>query len=149
MTEIRDFKDILVVSPLADGRTWYLWKPFGYTTDDNKSIVVQAGFVTDFASVPRPLWWFLPPWGKYGNAAVIHDFCYAEQICNRKWADKIFLEAMKELGVKPFIRYVMYIAVRLFGWLYWCKIVRRNRPAGWKIAKFPPEKCTQTVDDLI
>ena len=71
--------------------------------------------MTDFASVPRPLWWILPRWGRYGNAAVIHDFCYWDQkrIPKRKEADRIFLEAMSILRVGWLTRHVMYLAVRI------------------------------------
>lgn len=73
------FTDILTVSPLADGQTWVIRRDFGYdigTEGSGNSIDVPIGFMTDFASVPRPLWALLPKWGKYGNTAVIHDYCY-------------------------------------------------------------------------
>jgi len=39
---------------------------------------VPAGYRTDFASIPRPipwpLWPLLPPVGRSGKAAVIHDW---------------------------------------------------------------------------
>ena len=40
---------------------------------------MAALFMTDFASIPRPLWSILPQWGRYGNAAVVHDFGYWTQ----------------------------------------------------------------------
>ena len=42
-------------------------------------IEVAEGFETDFASVPRLLWVVLPKWGKYGNAAMVHDWLYWKQ----------------------------------------------------------------------
>lgn len=38
--------------------------------------VVPKGFVTDFASVPEILQGLIPPTGRYGKAAVIHDYLY-------------------------------------------------------------------------
>ena len=76
------FTDTLLVSPLADGKTWILRKEFGYDVGAKGSedqVNVPALFMTDFASVPRLLWAVLPRWGRYGNAAVIHDFCYWAQ----------------------------------------------------------------------
>ena len=61
----------------SDGRNWVIRKDFGYAVgseDSGEVIDLPTGFVTDFASVPRPLWWLYPKWGKYGNAAVIHDY---------------------------------------------------------------------------
>jgi hypothetical protein len=73
------FTEELLVSPLPDGRTWVIRRDFGYDVEEEGSgntINVPIGFKTDFASVPRLLWSIIPRWGKYGNAAVIHDFLY-------------------------------------------------------------------------
>jgi len=55
---------------LLESFTFYLDRP------DGPTVRVQAGFTTDFASVPRPLWWFAGPWGRHGRAAIIHDWLY-------------------------------------------------------------------------
>ena len=112
----------LVVSPLPDGRRWKLVFQFGYDvgykgSDDR--ISVPVGFVTDFASTPPPIWWLIPPWGKYGKAAVVHDYLYMVKTRTRKQADVIFREAMVVLGVPEWQVVVMYYSVRLFGWPAW------------------------------
>src|SRR3989304_6283390 len=112
------FTDVLLVSPLGDGRTWITRREFGYDVGaegSGNTIDVPIGFMTDFASVPRPFWIFIPQWGKYGNAAVIHDYCYWAQTRSRKESDKIFFEAMGVLGVSSAARYLMYWAVKYFG----------------------------------
>jgi hypothetical protein len=116
------FTNVLEVSPLSDGKTWITRAPFGYDVgqeDSKDKINVPIRFMTDFASVPGPFTSFLPHWGKYGNAAVIHDFLYWEQIRDRKKADDIFLEAMEVLGVSWFVRNLMYRMVRWFGGMAW------------------------------
>ena len=116
------FTDALVVSPLADGKTWVIVRDFGYDVGAENSgdhIDVAIGFKTDFATVPRPFWAILPKWGRYGNASVLHDWLYWTQIRPRPEADAIFLEAMGVLGVSPIVKRPMYWAVRLFGWLAW------------------------------
>jgi hypothetical protein len=118
------FTSILLVSPLADGNTWVLMREFGYDVGaegSNDQINVPVGFQTDFASIPRPFWAILPKWGKYGNAAVIHDWLYWSQGRPRRTADGVLLEAMGVLGVRAIVRYVIYGAVRLFGWLAWLR----------------------------
>lgn len=128
------FTTELEVSPMPDGRRWKLLKRFtyhvGYEGSKDK-ISVPAGFITDFASVPNVFWTLLPAWGKYGKAAVVHDYLY--QTCQdtnlnflrrifskkRKRADKIFKEAMQVLAVKEWKVFVMYWAVRIGGWLAW------------------------------
>ncbi len=116
------FTEALVVSPLADGKTWVVMRPFGYeigTEGSGELVEVPVGFQTDFASVPRLLWAFLPKWGTYGNASVIHDWLYWDQHRTRAEADAIFREAMGVLNVRPLTRTLMYRAVWLFGWMAW------------------------------
>ena len=147
------FTRTLVVSPLADGKTWILLQEFGYDIGEEGSgdpVNVPVRFMTDFASVPRPLWWVLPRWGRYGNAAVIHDFCYWDQTRSRFEADQIFLEAMGVLGVAWLTRHVMYIAVRLGGWWGWWRTARLKKSGKLtKMAHRDPEKSVQVPSDLV
>ena len=123
------FTSLLTVSPLADGRSWWLRTPFEYDEGPGDSIEVPVGFVTDFASVPRILWSILPQWGRYGNAAVVHDYLYWKQPVSRPEADHIFLDGMKVLRVSVICRSVMFGAVRAFGWWSWLSN-RWDRRAG-------------------
>ncbi len=116
------FTNALAVTPLADGKTWVILLPFSYDVTEensNNTVEVEVGFQTDFASVPRLFWLILPRWGKYGNAAVIHDWLYWEQSRSRKEADFIMFEAMGILDVPAFKRYPIYWGIRLFGDLAW------------------------------
>jgi hypothetical protein len=109
------FKDPLIVEKLHDGKNWKVHCGFTYTTEAGVDIVVPDGFITDFASIPRGLWNIFPPTGKYGHAAVVHDFLYRNTSMDRKECDDIFLEAMKELKVSWVSRYIIYRSVRRFG----------------------------------
>jgi len=116
------FTDVLVVSPLADGKTWVIVRDFGYDVGAENSgdhIDVAIGFTTDFATIPRLFWVIFPKWGRYGNATVIHDRLYWVQTRPRREDDAILLETMGVLGVTSLVKYAMYWAVRLFGWLAW------------------------------
>jgi hypothetical protein len=109
------FKDSLIVEKLQDGKNWKVVKGFTYTTEQGLDIVVPDGFVTDFASIPRGLWNVFPPTGKYGHAAVIHDYLYRATSVPRVQADRVFRDAMKELGVGKISRNIIYWSVRAFG----------------------------------
>lgn len=39
---------------------------------------VPKGSRTDFASIPRPLWWLAAPWGRHGRAGILHDYAYRQ-----------------------------------------------------------------------
>ena len=77
-------------------------------------ICVPEGFITDFASVPRLLWWLFPPSGAYNRATVVHDYLCTQDTCSRFMADAVFREAMRELGVPRWRRVAMYYAVRAY-----------------------------------
>jgi hypothetical protein len=68
------------VPVLADANQvfWILWTDMKWEIGNSGVfIVVLAGFVTDFASIPQGLWTFgLTPTGSYGRAAIIHDYLY-------------------------------------------------------------------------
>lgn len=117
----------------VDGDHWKLLSPLIYVRDNGEQVRALDGFVTDFASTPRPVWWLMPPSDEYTPAAVTHDWLYrmhtlekkfdvwppAVRCCTRKEADNIFLEAMAVLGVARWKRVAMWAAVRAFGWAAW------------------------------
>jgi len=127
------FTNALVVTPMADGKTWVTLRDFGYDVGEEGSgdtIDVRIGFKTDFASIPRLFWWLLPRWGKYGNAAVIHDWLYWTQERDRRSCDAITLEAMGVLQVPGWQKYSIYWAIRVFGWIAWYRN-QWDRTAGF------------------
>jgi len=107
---------------MPDGRTWKLVKSFSYHVGSRNSrtvIKVPKGFVTDFASVPQFLWWWMPYWGKYGKGAIVHDYLYQHHIYSRAMADAIFKEAMVAGKTPKWKARLMYFGVRIGGWLAW------------------------------
>ena len=107
------FSGPLVVSQ-ATGNTWRLEQRLTYVSGPD-CINVPVGYVSDFASVPRPFRWLIPKSGKYNRATVIHDYIYTHQWHNipKCRADYIFYEAMGVDGVPKWKRKLMYWAVRL------------------------------------
>ena len=104
----------LAVTPEPNGRDWRLLEPLSFG-----DLAVPEGFVTDFASIPRALWAIYPPNGKWAPAAVLHDFLYRTGTRTRAEADALFLAGMAVLRVPVARRFVMYLAVRCFGWSSW------------------------------
>ena len=103
----------LILTP-SGFKTWELVKDFVQIVDD-KEITVPMGFKTDLASVPRIFWVLLPPFGRYSQAAVIHDFLYHSGQFTRKESDKIFYELMLRYGTYKWKAKIMYRGVRMFG----------------------------------
>lgn len=100
----------------SNGRCqWLLLRHLSFLSTELGLVVVPAGFMTDFASVPRlPFAYFLA--GDTAHAsAVVHDYLYRNVACTRKEADKVFHEAMHAEGVPSWRAHLMYFAVRLLG----------------------------------
>jgi len=119
----------LKVKPNNDGRYWILledlicqWNEF--------YIKIPKGFITDFASVPRIFWSFLPPVGRYIKPAVLHDYLYRYTKFNRKICDNIFLETMRDMKVPLYQRLLLYLGVRIGGWISYRKYEKQNTKKG-------------------
>jgi|TARA_B110000908_G_C10259179_1_gene457856 hypothetical protein len=92
-------------------RRWQLledWKtPFG---------VVQKGFISNGANVPRILWSIIPPAGELFEAAIVHDYHYYMALGTKKSSDLAFKQVALDFGVSKFTATAAYYAVYLFGW---------------------------------
>lgn len=101
-------------------------------------VAVPHGFVTDLASVPRLFWQVLPPQGRYGPAAILHDWLYWQQSTTREEADQIFLVVMEEIEVPVAKRRAMWGSVRVFGGPFWDQNSRERRGGGRRVLKLVP-----------
>lgn len=101
----------------SDGKDVTLLEPFTYTTLEGEVITVPVGTTSDGASTPAILWPVLPPFGTYWMAAFLHDYLYRCSNFPRSKCDGIFREAMGRLGVGWFRRNVIWLGVRVGGWL--------------------------------
>jgi hypothetical protein len=83
------------------------------------SITVPAGFVADFLSIPRSLWTELSPVGEHERAAIVHDYLYWFQPCEREEADNLLMIAMRQAGIPDLQRGAVYAGVRIGGSETW------------------------------
>ena len=83
------------------------------------TIRVPKGFITDLASVPRIMWVVFPPFGRYTEASVVHDFLYSSSELSRKKCDEVFFMLMLENNVSYFTAKILHASVRLFGWMHY------------------------------
>lgn len=120
--------------PGGDRKRWLLKEDLTYIDATvGRTYTASRGFITDFASIPRPLWAWLPPAGEYAPAAVIHDWLYwwgkddKGEPVTRALADAVFRRAMADLGVGSLRRKLMWLGVRVGGWKAWASY-REERP---------------------
>jgi hypothetical protein len=116
------------------------WIPNVTSSKSLSQVDVPAGFITDFASVPRIFWSVLPRDGKYLYPAIVHDYMYWTQSGERETADETLREGMEEFKVDFVSTNAVYWGVRAAGWLSWAANAKL-RKSGEKrvITKYPTD----------
>ena len=125
--------DLNLMAKKLQGSDCQLIEPLYYhvgNSDSGEVLIIPEGFITDGASTPLGTRNLFPKDGTHTPAAVIHDALYRyrgilpfgwfeglPKIYSQKRCDQIFLEAMTVLNVAGWRRNLMYIALRLFGWV--------------------------------
>jgi hypothetical protein len=111
--------------------TWELRSPVTYIGDYG-TYTVPVGYVTDFASVPRPLWILFPQSGRWDTAAVVHDWLITDLLpaagITSPHVDAEFrgaLKAIKPVRVGFVRRWLMWAGVR------WAALPNPVRRPGW------------------
>jgi uncharacterized protein DUF1353 len=109
--EVREIED-----DGQEGRNWSLLHELHYQ-GTRQRFLVPVGVSTDFASIPRVFVWFLPQYGRYTKAAILHDYLWSRGVpareLTRAEADAIFRRALRELGVPFLRRWIMWAGVRI------------------------------------
>lgn len=110
----------------SDSQLFELREPFVFSSSVGV-ITVPAGFISDFASVPRAARWYVDdddPAILFGS--IVHDWIYSqrgavglERVLTREQADQVLREAMEACGARARQRLVVFWAVRLGGGSHW------------------------------
>jgi hypothetical protein len=130
---------------------YFLLKPIGWMPNQGQEnymrVHVPIGFVTDFASIPRVFWSFLPTDGDYAYAAVIHDYLYWIQTGQRATADKILKMAMQDSKIDRLTIEIIYRAVRIGGSSAWSANAKLKASGEGRVLKvFPTDPTTSWSD---
>lgn len=113
------------ITQCGDGRNFELTDAFGFWSRETGFISVPKKFKTDLASIPKLFWNILPPFGRYTDAAIIHDWLYRTHTFPRATADRVLWLAMRVLRVPLWQRLLIYCNVRAFGGIAWRDDSRR------------------------
>lgn len=107
-----------LISETVDDSGWSrkvrLYKNLVYQSDIlGAEVIVPAGFVTDYASIP--VWLPAAVWllgGAGDRSAVVHDYLIREKKADRWVADSVFREALKVCDVSSWRIWLYYLGVR-------------------------------------
>ena len=115
----------------TDRRTYKLLDALVLADDDQRTIIVPAGFVTDFASIKvlhnAFLFVLFALVSGYGNyAATIHDWLYLGGQLSRKDADAVLYRALRAEGVARWRAWLFWAGVRIGGAKHYTKTPTRS-----------------------
>jgi hypothetical protein len=87
--------------------------------DGGERIEIPPNFVTDFNSIPRPLWVWFPPW-EFPEAGLVHDFLYRYPSGrSRGRCDSIHGRILELKGCRVTKRSAVRTGLWLGGWRPW------------------------------
>lgn len=122
----KNIKVVIETGRERKGRQLYLLlEPLTYKYRDWK-ITVPVDFETDLVSLPALLRIFASPTGRWAYAAIFHDYLYRSSLSDRKTADLVFNQIMKESLVPKYKRILAYIAVRIFGYFPYARSLKTS-----------------------
>lgn len=114
----------LLVRNDEDNRSLFeLVEPFSIEIGPGCKIIVPAGYITNFGTVPRWCAWFVSP-AQLKEASIVHDFMCNEHFGHpsqkkisgySRWlADAVFYEMMVQMRFPWYKRTAVFYAVRLW-----------------------------------
>ena len=116
-----------------NGKGFVLTSPWPVTVAEG-AFIIPKGFITDLASIPRALWWIpgLAPFEIGPSGPIAHDAIYQGLVgrdlgVDRRRADEILRVFCRCDGVGRIRSFVVWAAVRMFGWLAWRRMPDRDR----------------------
>lgn len=99
------------------GRPVYrLIEPFSWS-DGKHSVECEAGFQTDFASIPEWIVFLNPKDKKWKEASVIHDKACRmteDNLLTYRTADAIFYHAMRDAGTGKYVALTFWLVVSVY-----------------------------------
>jgi len=108
-----------------NNKYWKVEKAIKVVLSDGSDLEVPKGFKTDLSTVPKLLWGIFPPYGNFIIAAIVHDYLYVIQDERGKaFADREMLCLSNKHNNNKVDNYLRYLAVRIFGSLYWKNVVK-------------------------
>ena len=120
------YDDLPVIIPLPDGVSWRMernWVLIVVLTNGTFDVItIKAGFIFDFASIPKFAWSIIgsPATGLHRYGAILHDYLYYLHFFqDREYADCIFYAFNAQEGLSQTKNELMFRAVRTFGAHAW------------------------------
>lgn len=102
--------------------------------DIDETIVIPAGYVLDWSSIPRLLWTMYPPnYSEARRGAAAHDYLYSHlyRYFDKGFADDLLVAFMEKEDASRFACFAFHKAVKVGGRGGWAQITKRNPHPHW------------------
>lgn len=121
-----------------EGERFTTFQPFVYHDSQNAvRVYIGSGFVTDFSSIPRAVWWWFPK-TSYPAAGLLHDHLYRHPYAyihgvrtrlDRGQCDELWRRALHLSGCRKSKRVAAWMGLRAGGWAAWNSYRKAERGA--------------------
>lgn len=120
--------DLIVQSYVYSSKSskyWKIQKALTVELSNGRIINIPKDFYYDMSTVPKWLWSIVRPFNDGLLGFLIHDrlYLWRGHDMTRKECDDEMLVWLNITNKNKFDNYVRYFFVRLFGWLWWQKII--------------------------
>lgn len=98
-------------------------------------IVIPAGYVFDWSSIPRLMWIFYPPnYSEARRGAAAHDYLYSHlyRFFDKDFADELLVAFMEMEGAGRPTRFIFHQAVKIGGRGGWGELGKQNTHPHWR-----------------
>lgn len=138
------FPDPLELREIGNGK-WELLRDFRYIDDYAGEILVPAGAVTDFYSVPLAVRSIVSAMQKSNAPAVIHDWCYRAQVFGakgKKQADRVLERAMRDhwAPVSWWQRKKIITGLKIGGWIAYRNARQKYEQLTFLLGRLPTDQ---------
>jgi hypothetical protein len=100
----------------------------------DQHIVIPAGYISDWASIPALFWRLFPPnHSESRHGSMVHDYLYSHlyHYFTKSFADRLLRDFMIADGASRFAANAFHLAVKLGGRGGWQECQKQNANSHW------------------
>lgn len=113
----------IAIAPFDHNGNWILLEDFTYHIGykwSHETIIVPAGFIFNWMSIPRIFWWFSHPMTSDTIiASLLHDYLFDTKMYSLERSDYIFYDTLLACQVNQYKAIVLYVWLWFGSWYVW------------------------------
>jgi hypothetical protein len=118
---------IVEILPKSTRGRFKIKAPIKHTLHNGVQLIIPIDYISNGASIPKPLRGIFSQQGVYLMPSIIHDYLYDNNLYSREFVDRQFLLDMGKVGTNKLTKWLFYYVIRIFGGLNWNKSKKNGR----------------------